>query len=111
MVNRAILTHTFHPKMINPQSLETAHGILKCSFVLERQENVKEFLRIKSFINAFANSKRLEIVQNALEMPIEYSKVELTLMLGDQIFIPVFEDEKIKYWLRVIVTNAMGRFQ
>lgn len=106
---RKILMHTLHPKMLRPESMSKAKGILRLNCVIEQKENIEVFLDQNQFINAFANLTKLDIVNRELNMHLDYSKKEITLEPGDMLFIPVIEDNSISYWLRIIVTNAMMR--
>lgn len=108
MSSRFILTHTLHPKMLRPEIIQKeAKGILRFAICEEKQEHVEMALDQIEFVNAFANLAKLSVVNQALNMQIEYSKIEdLVLQPNDVVLIPVIENLVILYWLKIIVTAA-----
>lgn len=106
MANRVILTHTLHPKMLRKEHIDllVSHvSELEVRFILDVAKDAQP--SGIEFINAFANQKKLSLVQKALgdSVLVEYSKIEdFEIGFSDLIYIPVIENDVIIYWLKIV---------
>lgn len=106
-MKRLILSHTLHPKMLR-KNIQSLTIIKSTDFeISELFRNAMEEER--SFLNAFANQKKLSIVQANLSDFIEYSKVlDLELEFDDILIVPVIFDDRVQYWLKIIMWDRQA---